>query len=72
VSIVRAQVGVQALEGNDELFQEFLRRRDVGGGMPTDHLLNAMYLANSVLADDAGGRRRAARGLLDPMGSGEL
>ena len=67
--IVRAQIGPDALNGNDELFATFLRQRDAGAPLPTDHLLNAMYLANSDPGSDG---RAAALGILEQRRSGDM
>jgi len=70
--IVRSQLGDDALAQTEALFREFVARRDAGQTLPTDQLLNAVYLATSGLTDDAATRRKVALSLLEAAGSGDL
>jgi MoxR-like ATPase len=70
--IVRSQLGPEALDKTEALFREFVARRDAGQNLPTDQLLNAVYLATSGLSDDVAKRREVALSLLDTAGSGDL
>jgi MoxR-like ATPase len=68
--IVRTQLGDDALRETESLFQDFLNRRD-GADLPTDHLLNAVYLAMSGLAPDGETRQRVVDGLFARSRPGE-
>jgi len=68
--IVRTQLGDDALRETEALFQDFLNRRD-GADLPTDHLLNAVYLAMSGLAPDGDTRQRVVDGLFARPRPGE-
>jgi MoxR-like ATPase len=70
--IVRSQLGEDALAQTEALFREFVARRDNGQTLPTDQLLNAVYLATSGLTDDPETRRTVALSLLESAGSGDL
>ena len=70
--IVRSQLGDEALEQAEGLFTEFVNRRDGGRNLPTDQLLNAVYLATSGLTEDAAKRRDVALALIESAGSGDL
>lgn len=70
--IVRAQLGPEALDKTESLFRAFLAGRDAGDNLPTDQLLNAVFLATSGLTDDAQKRWQVAQALLDRSRSGEL
>jgi MoxR-like ATPase len=70
--IVRSQLGAEALEQADGLFREFVARRDAGQVLPTDQLLNAVFLATSGLTDDIERRRDVALALLETPGAGDL
>jgi hypothetical protein len=54
------------------LFREFVTRRDAGQSLPTDQLLNAVFLATSGLTDDSEKRREVALALLESPGAGDL
>jgi MoxR-like ATPase len=70
--IVRSQLGPEALERTETLFREFVTRRDAGQSLPTDQLLNAVFLATSGLTDDSEKRREVALALLESPGAGDL
>jgi len=70
--IVRSQLGAEALAQTEALFREFVARRDAGQSLPTDQLLNAVYLATSGLSDDGSKRQDVALSLLDTTNSGDL
>jgi MoxR-like ATPase len=69
--IVRTQLGDDALRETESLFQDFLNRRD-GADLPTDYLLNAVYLAMSGLAPDGDTRQRVIDGIFARARPGEL
>lgn len=62
--IVAAQLGPDALDRSRELFEAFVERMDMPG-LPTDRLLNAIYLAMSGLPGDDADHRRVAHSLLE-------
>jgi MoxR-like ATPase len=68
--IVRSQLGAEAYDRTEALFREFVARREAGQSMPTDQLLNAVYLATSGLTDDVAKRRDVALSLLNAVGPG--
>lgn len=68
--IVRSQLGAEAYDRTEALFREFVARREAGQSMPTDQLLNAVYLATSGLTDDISKRRDVALSLLNAVGPG--
>jgi MoxR-like ATPase len=70
--IVRSQLGSEALDKTEALFREYVNRRDAGQSLPTDQLLNAVFLATSGLTEDAEKRRDVALALLESPGSGDL
>jgi MoxR-like ATPase len=70
--IVRSQLGPEALDKTEALFREYVNRRDAGQSLPTDQLLNAVFLATSGLTEDAEKRRDVALALLESPGSGDL
>lgn len=70
--IVRSQLGPDALDRSDSLLRAFVEHRDKGASLPTDQLLNAVFLATSGLTDDPETRRRVAMSLLDPREAGDL
>ena len=70
--IVRSQLGPDALDKTEALFREYVNRRDAGQSLPTDQLLNAVFLATSGLTEDAEKRRDVALALLESPGSGDL
>ena len=68
--IVRTQLGDDALRETEQLFEDFLSRRD-GADLPTDHLLNAVYLAMSGLAPEGDTRMRIIEALFARSRPGE-
>ena len=69
--IVVAQLGAEALEQSEELFRAFLDQRTDGRSVPTDRLLNALYLAMSGLTGDESKRRDIAMSLITSGGRGD-
>jgi MoxR-like ATPase len=67
--IVRTQLGNESMDRAEVLFREFVNRRDAGAPVPTDQLLNAVYLATSGLDGDAGNRYEVALTLISSIGS---
>jgi MoxR-like ATPase len=70
--IVRSQLGAEALETSSALFRAFVDRRDAGANLPTDQLLNAVFLATSGLTDDPQTRQGVALALLQSGEAGDL
>lgn len=70
--IVRTQLGTEAFDRAEGLFHEFLARRDAGESLPTDQLLNAVFLATSGLTDDGQTRLEVARTVLRPAQVGDM
>ncbi|MEU4219722.1 MoxR family ATPase [Actinoplanes sp. NPDC026623] len=67
--IVRTQLGEEPLARAELVFSRFMSQRDAGVPVPTDQLLNAVYLATAGLDGDAGTRREVALALLSSIGS---
>jgi MoxR-like ATPase len=70
--IVRSQLGAEALERSEALFRVFVDRRDAGANLPTDQLLNAVFLATSGLTEDTETRRGVAMAMLRSSEAAEL
>jgi MoxR-like ATPase len=68
VSIVTAQLGVEAAERSNQLIDDFLRRREKGD-IATDQLLNAIYLALSGSRPQGETRERLIEKLLRTLDS---
>ncbi|MDP9792827.1 MoxR-like ATPase [Catenuloplanes nepalensis] len=67
-TIVREQLGAPATAEVEALFNRFIAERDAAD-LPTDRLLNAIYLALSGLTSDQQASRRVIDNLFAPPGS---
>jgi MoxR-like ATPase len=69
--IVRSQLGDDALAQSETLFGRFADRLEEGAKLPTDQLLNAVYLATSGLTGDPEKRRSVAMAMIEAAGAGD-